>query len=670
MHARGGVVALLFAGLVACGGRPATKAAPPAGLVVPPAVPAVVDAPLAKESTEDDDVLRERVLLALDAGNLEAVEAPLRQLFGRAPRTGTRSLLDAVDATTGRDAVRPHPFANVRPLRVTELPPAPPLPKKPATLVAKRRKGASTVELGDTEFPAPEYRRMGAGRGGAVAYPDAIPHEFAGNSLLLVRPSAGRWLALYGRDRADARFVAVLREDGTTEALFDFAAWRMKIQIAEAGISWAELRGGTLYVKTEVVAFDGFIAAIELKTGKTLWRSEQVGFASNFVVGEDKIVAWRWQPRDSILALDRATGATVARLDTPYNPARVLVAAGGRVEAQGVAQFGEDEVYDIDVATTDAPPPPPVLGKPAPHKRVASDALRSPGDVERRRKAWGLLDADEPLGALLLLREVLDREPGNFAAGTLYAAAEAALAAAREQVGKQQVPVVRAGTAPPVGRAPIALGARPPVVRLVEEREYRRPDSAWFAENDVPPNHFSRDTAPSQYTVNPAPAWFADSLAGEARTQDVSAPDHAVGIYGYRLVGVYRDGKLATVLDFGEDDPRRSRGRANVMFADVVGDVVLVSTLSDKPFLTAADGKTGAILWRAPGIKAMSFVVVDGYVIAANGSTDVVVLAGDTGRIVQRVKTPKAYPMTYRLARKGQTLFGFDLVMTSRFALE
>lgn len=667
MHARGGVVALLFAGLLSCGSRPASKAPPSTGLAVPPAPGAVADVSVAKETTEDDEALRARVLLALDSGNLEAAEVPLRQLFGRAPRTGTRGLLDAVDGATGRDAVRPHPFANLRPTRVTELPAAPASPKKPATLVAKRRKGASPVELGDTEFPAPEHRRLGMGK---VAYPDLLPHEFAGNALLLVRPSAGRWLALYGRDRADARFIAVLREDGTAEALFDFAAWRMKIQIAEAGVSWAEIRGGTLYVKTEVVAYDGFIAAIDLKTGKTLWRSEQVGFASNFVVGEDQIVVWRWQPHDSILAIDRATGATSSRLDTPLNPARVLVAAGGRVEAQGVAQFGADEVYDIDVATTDPPAAPAPLAKPTPHKSVAADPLRSPGDVERRRKAWALLDADDPLGALLLVREILDRDPGNFAAGTLFEAAAVALAAAREQVGKTQVPVVRPGVAPPVGRAPIAVGARAPVVRLVEEREFRRPDSAWFAENDVPPNHFSRDVAPSQYAVNPAPAWFADVLAGEARTQDVSAPDHAVGIYGYRLVALYKDGKLGTVIDFGGDEPRRGRGRANVMYADVVGDVVLVSTLGDKAFLTAADARTGAILWRAPGIKAMSFVVIDGYIIAANGSTDVVVLAGDTGRIVQRVKTPKAYPMTYRLARKDQTLFGFDYVMTSRFALE
>jgi hypothetical protein len=338
MHSRGVGVALLVVSVLACGacGGKATTRGSQAALAVPPAPLAAPDGGPERSAAESDEAVRERILAALDAGDLAAADEPLRQLFGRSERLGTRSLLDAVDATTGRDAVRAHPFANVRPTRVTELPPEASAPTKPVALVARRVKGAVPLSrfgnrdgggLGDQQYPAPPDRRWSKMPYGG---PDAVPEEFAGNSLLLLRPSAGRWLALYGRDRADARFVAILREDGTAEQIFDFAAWRAKIQIAEAGISWAELRGTTLYVKNEVVAFDGFIAAIDVTTGKTLWRSEQVGFASNFVVGDDKVVIWRWQPRDSIVAIDRTTGVTAARLDTPFNPARVLVAAGGR----------------------------------------------------------------------------------------------------------------------------------------------------------------------------------------------------------------------------------------------------------------------------------------------------------------------------------------------------
>lgn len=637
-------------------------------------LPLVASAPSASTqpglvATETDATLRDRALAALDAGDLEAADPPLRELVRRSPSAGTIGLLNAVDAITGRDRTRAHPFANVRPIRVSAVR-EPPASGKPSPLVPKRRKASGIPDLGDQRlFPGATKRTPTPTREPAQSEPP-IPLRFAGNDLLLTRPSEGRWLALYGRDRSDARFVAVLGADGAAEAVFDFAAWRAKNQIAEAGIAWADLAGDTLYLKTEVMAYDGFVAAVDRKTGNTAWRSEVVAFASNFVVGTDQVVVWRWQPTNAILAFDKRTGATVARATMAENPARYLVASHGVVEAHDVAQLRAGEVFELKVATTESTATRAPLPKPVPTKRIAAQPCERSEDRERRRRAWELLDADDPRAALLIVREILERQPGNFAVGALFDTADERLAAARASVSASAAQVVplRVRADAPVGRAPIARGPKAPVIRVVEEREYRRHHTAWFAENDVTPNAFDRDTAPSQHPVNPAPAWLAETFAGESWTEGVSADDHAVAVYGHRHVIAYRDGKALSVLDFG---PRFPRPGAYVVFADLIGDVVIASADFDgKAALVALDAKTGNALWRTPVEGVGSFVFVDGHVVAMTGSKEIVVVEGDTGRIASRVKTPKAYPMSYRLARKGNTIFGFDSVLTARFAIE
>lgn len=91
------------------------------------------------------------------------------------------------------------------------------------------------------------------------------------------------------------------------------------------------------------------------------------------------------------------------------------------------------------------------------------------------------------------------------------------------------------------------------------------------------------------------------------------------------------------------------------------------------PSVVAVDTKTGAQLWRTKEIRAESLVLADGYVIAThspyNQPTQIVVLEGDTGKVVSRV-TMKGQTSRYRLVLDKGFLYGFDGVMSCKFAVE
>ena len=660
----------------------AACAAPPLAPATTARVPIVADA----WTRESDERLRARALETIDAGDLRLAAEVLHALRARAGGNteSVRALLASIAAIATPSAhVVPHPYANA-PVVVASPAPEPPSseatsgPPVPWKIRDDDNARGIAEALGDTYFPSPEYRHAGTAR--PVEYPAAVPAKLAGYTLLLLRPSGGHWLALYGRERADARFVAVLRDDGSLRALVDFAQWRAKNAIADAGISWAELDGDVLYVKTEVFAYDGFVAAVDLKTGKTLWRSERVAYAYNFVVADEAVVLWRWQPRSTLLVLDRKTGATRSRTDMTLAPPAALSAQGGVVLGANAPKLPDNQVVEIAVRTHEAIMPRDLGHDVAPSAMIPPSTPLSGVDVASRARGWAELDAGHAANAVSVLREVLERRPGNFATDALYTHALATLHDAHARAGAllRGVAPVRVHANEPDARAHIHVerAARAPRLRMVSESETRRHSTAWFAESGAAPNQFDTESgaAPGPYPVTLAPEWLPDELLGARLSNTWTQGDDVVAIYDARYVVVFERGTFRAALDFGGP---RDKDALRVSAGALAGDALLVTVRpsdSRRPFAAALDMTTGTPAWTTAGVEGAGFVVMNGYAITSSApkaeQADIVELEADTGRIVQRVRAPKSFPSAYRLARQGNVLFGFGYVHSCTLTIE
>lgn len=615
--------------------------------------------------------LRTGALAAIDRGDLREAERRLDETLRFSPQSvATRRLLAAVRAITNGDGASARPFANVPVARVSAPPEAP--PSRPGALVTKKRVlptpvGPSWKRLGDMRYPHAIVKFDIDDP--KVWVPPFLPRRLANNGLILARPSDGRWIATYGRGHLDARFVAVLGPDGHAEHVLDFAAWRARNQIAEAGVAWAELEGDTLYIKTEIMAYEGFLAAVDLPTGRTCWRSERVAFATNFALADDRLAVWMSTPTSTIISVDKSTGKTLSRASMgPLALPNALLVEDGFVEAHGVSRMKDNEVLRLDVPATRARQTSVSADIRPPARTELSESHVDPRDDAARIEAWTKIDAGDPVGALLTLRDVLERSPTNFATEALFDAARNEAAEARrrgESAVRALTPIVVASDNP-LGRAPIARGRKPPKLRIVEERETRRHRSGWFAESGLAPTTFDRDVSPSALSILPEPTWLPASLQGARRWVDVTAPDHTVGVYEPEQVVVFREGRPVTVLDASKADFQM------VLYADVQDDIAFLAEAKG-PSIVAVDTKTGAQLWRTKDIRAESLVLTDGYVIAThspyNQPSQIVVLEGDTGKVVSRV-TLKAQTSRYRLVLANGFLYGFDSVMACKLAVE
>ena len=147
--------------------------------------------------------------------------------------------------------------------------------------------------------------------------------------------------------------------------------------------------------------------------------------------------------------------------------------------------------------------------------------------------------------------------------------------------------------------------------------------------------------------------------------------DQVVAVYG-NDVSVFRKGQEVTTLSF---DPAQRELR--IPFADAIGSVLLTSMRpwGDEASLVAIDMETGKPYWQLANLALSSFLLQSGYLI---GSTEglgkkpeFVVIEADTGRLVSRTSTPQAVPsFANLLAREGSTLWAFNVINTTRLAIE
>ena len=158
--------------------------------------------------------------------------------------------------------------------------------------------------------------------------PADIPQTFQGDRLVQALYGSEDYLLLYGRDYAGARYVVGMTKNGIFRFAFDFVNFLRVPDVKadefnEEPVTWAVEEGNVLYVanghRTYASSSKGrnaYLAAIDLKTGKILWRSRPlVANAQNFVPVGDVIATgygFTKEP-DFLYLIDKKTVDIVAR---------------------------------------------------------------------------------------------------------------------------------------------------------------------------------------------------------------------------------------------------------------------------------------------------------------------------------------------------------------------
>jgi hypothetical protein len=153
--------------------------------------------------------------------------------------------------------------------------------------------------------------------------------------------TANRRFVLYGKDGASGRYVVAYPLKGAEPLYgFDFAsyAWPPRIKPGDREFvyeqpQWAQELNDVLYVETAHLTYavssygqNAYITAINVETGKVLWRSAAlVANALNFVVTPKYVIAgygFTNEP-DYLYLLDRGTGRVLDRLLLPNGPEKI-----------------------------------------------------------------------------------------------------------------------------------------------------------------------------------------------------------------------------------------------------------------------------------------------------------------------------------------------------------
>ena len=145
--------------------------------------------------------------------------------------------------------------------------------------------------------------------------PSQIPTQQGGLMLVKAirnqaspeRPNAELLLCVYGRNFAEGRFLTGFNlKSGKVEFAFDFSQYVIPPKYVEAdrdfvneSIKWAQVKGNILYVSTAHSTYakssygqNGYLSAIEVKTGRLLWQSQPlVSNSSNFLLYRDAIIS-------------------------------------------------------------------------------------------------------------------------------------------------------------------------------------------------------------------------------------------------------------------------------------------------------------------------------------------------------------------------------------------
>jgi hypothetical protein len=162
-----------------------------------------------------------------------------------------------------------------------------------------------------------------------------IPRTFGLEDLRAILPHGDKTLLVYG-----GRFLAIVRGD-VAERVFDFETFRHPPKVnpqykefAVQDVTYAEVEDGILYVcngggsyAKEVFGKKGFLSAIEVSSGKLLWRSAPLTCNSTFVISGAHIISgygFTDEP-DFVFLVRRADGAIVQRVPVDTAPESISV---------------------------------------------------------------------------------------------------------------------------------------------------------------------------------------------------------------------------------------------------------------------------------------------------------------------------------------------------------
>jgi hypothetical protein len=175
--------------------------------------------------------------------------------------------------------------------------------------------------------------------GPRLAWP--APRAFRGQPLHRVILQGGTAFLLYGENGIARYLVGASNRTHRLRYAFDFDTFirppRARAgdeELVDEGVEWAREQDGVLYVETSHLTYadasygrNGYIAAVDLRTRKILWRSRAlVANARTFVLAGDFIVSgygFTMEP-DYLYVLDRRTGRAITRLVLPSAPERIV----------------------------------------------------------------------------------------------------------------------------------------------------------------------------------------------------------------------------------------------------------------------------------------------------------------------------------------------------------
>jgi len=165
-----------------------------------------------------------------------------------------------------------------------------------------------------------------------------IPQQHENTRLLQAHYGNEYNFAVYGKDFSGGRYVSkVDAMTGEVSTTFDFKRYLYSPKFNEAdaayikqSIQWVEEENGVLYMANHHNTyakssgnFNGYINAIDLETGKLLWRSNNlVCNSNNFIVYGNYIISgYGFTKEDDFLyVLDKSTGNTYGRIPVKTAP--------------------------------------------------------------------------------------------------------------------------------------------------------------------------------------------------------------------------------------------------------------------------------------------------------------------------------------------------------------
>lgn len=198
--------------------------------------------------------------------------------------------------------------------------------------------GDALPELGEPQVVARDVLADTPNLGDVVSIEsDQLPYEIGDRVLIEAHASGGAQIGLYALADSDAGVdgVFVITESGAAYA-YDLSQWLLPpttkpdAEFVDESVRWVELSGDVLYIanshwtySADTGGANSYISAIDVATGKLLWRSEPlVSNAKNFLIVGSGIVAgygFTDEP-DRVVVIDRATGKVTDEVAVPSGP--------------------------------------------------------------------------------------------------------------------------------------------------------------------------------------------------------------------------------------------------------------------------------------------------------------------------------------------------------------